>query len=578
MRKSSRKYRKLLERAPWIKYYGDIPPILDYPNFSIVEMLEKTAKKFPNLIAYEYFGRECKFSRFIEKIEETACALKEQGIKENDVITICAPNTPQAIIMFYAVNMVGAIASMVHPLSGEKEIEYYLNESHTKLVLVIDIAYEKVLNVLKNTHVEKIILMSASNEMGPIKTFLYWFFKGRKTKIEKSEDTYTWKEFIDIGYCYKKKYRAKRKGSDPAVILYSGGTTGSPKGIVLSNKNFNAEAVQSALMCDPNGPGDSILSIMPIFHSFGLGVCTHTTLCIGMKSILIPAFSAKDFGNLIKKHKPNFIVGVPTLFEALLKTKGLKERDLECASCVISGGDILNPDLKKKIDDFLSKHGSHAKIKVGYGLTEGCGASCLTPTGYYKPESIGIPFPDTIYKIVKMGTNEEVLTNEVGEICISGPTVMMGYLNEPKETMKVLRVHDDRKLWLHTGDVGCIDSEGFVFYKQRLKRIIISSGYNIYPSYVEEVINSHPAVLASTVIGIKHPYKKQVAKALIILKEGIIPTLEIKKSILKHCEKNLAKYSVPYEIEYRKTFPKTLVGKVAYGEIQKEENKNHEFN
>ena len=267
-----------------------------------------------------------------------------------------------------------------------------------------------------------------------------------------------------------------------------------------------------------------------------------------------------------------FIVGVPTLFEALLKQK-LKDNDLECVESVVSGGDILTPELKRKVDDYLRDHGSYAVVRPGYGLTEATAATCLTNEFGYIENGIGIPFPDTYFKIVKKDTGKEAKFNEDGEICISGPTVMMGYLNNPKETNQTLRYHDDGRIWLHTGDVGCMTENGNIIFKQRMKRIIISSGYNIYPSYIENIIVSHKDVQSCTVIGVPHPYKGQVAKAYIVLKDGVEESKEIKQEIIDLCKKNISKYSLPKEYIYRKSLPTTLVGKVAFTKLE-EESKN----
>lgn len=549
---------------------------LEYPKGSIVDLIEKTANKYPGFIAYEYYGTRCTYKKFMDKVNDTARALKCLGVKEGDRVTICMPNTPQAIIMFYAVNMVGAIANMVHPLSSEKEIELYLNISKSKYILTIDISYERVMKAIKNIKVKKVIVASPAIDMNRLMRFLYWFKKGKTIKIDKDNDlVMTWQQFIEDGYFFRESYRVKRNAKDPAAILYSGGTTGKPKGILLSNLNINALALQAHERCDPSNPGDSILAIMPIFHCFGLSVCIHTPLYIGMKCILIPNFNAKKFASLIKKHRPNFLVGVPTLFEALLKAK-LRKTDLSCLKVVVSGGDSLTPTLKAKTDQYLKEHGSKARVREGYGLTESSGASCLMPRNVYKESSIGLPFPDTTYKIVRIGTTEEMPLMEEGEICINGPTVMMGYVDDQKETIQTLKTHADGKVWLHTGDIGYMDEEGFVYFRQRLKRVIISSGYNIYPTYIENVINSHEAVLTSTVIGVDHPYKVQVAKAFIVLKDGVKPTKEVEKSIKEHCEKNIAKYAMPYKFEFRTSLPKTLVGKVAYRELEKEEKEKQE--
>jgi long-chain acyl-CoA synthetase len=307
---------------------------------------------------------------------------------------------------------------------------------------------------------------------------------------------------------------------------------------------------------------------MPIFHGFGLGVCIHTPLYIGMKCILIPQFKAKEFAKLIKKYRPAFLAGVPTMYEALINSRPMKKKYLSSVTTVISGGDILTPVLKKSLNEYLANHGSDAQVRVGYGLTECTAASCLTPRFYYKEGSIGLPFPDTEYKIVKIGTTSEVKVNHDGEICINGPTVMKGYLDEKEETANTLKKHADGKIWLHTGDVGYINHRGIVFFKSRIKRIIVSSGYNIYPQYIEKVLNMHPAVETSIVVGLEHPYKVQVPKAYIVLKTGFTLDEKLKKEIKAYCERFIAKYSLPYEYEYRDTLPKTLVGKVAFNKLE----------
>ena len=559
------------------KSQDDIPTHLEYPKISIYELIERTATKYPDNLAYEYFGNVATYKEFIKKIKTVSSALKKIGVAKNDRVTICMPNTPSAIITFYAVNMIGATANMIHPLSSENEILMYLKMAKSKYLLTIDLAYDKVCNIMDKIDLKKVIVSAPNDEMTKTKSALYWFFTGRKHKIKKNKNTILFKEFYHLGNPNEKDLLNPNAYNEEAVILYSGGTTGDPKGIVLSNLNFNALAIECEVMCATAKEGDSVLSIMPIFHGFGLGICIHTILYIGMKGILIPNFNAKKFGSIIKKYKPNFIVGVPTLFEALLKNNRLKKKDLSSIRCVISGGDTLSKPLKDKVDTFLKEHGSNATVREGYGLTECVGASCLTPHNKYKEESIGIPLPDVTYKIVKIGTHDELPRNMDGEICINGPTVMMGYLDSPKETAKVLRKHEDGKVWLHTGDIGCMDEEGFVYFKQRLKRMIVSSGYNIYPSYIEKIIESHPSVQTSTVIGIDHPYKVQVAKAYIVLKEGIKPSHSIKKSIKEHCEKNLAKYTLPYEYEFRTELPKTKVGKISYLELEKEIKKKEEI-
>lgn len=558
-------------KTPWVKYYEDIPQHFDYPDCSLVDKLEEAVIKYPNNIAYNYFEKKTTFKQFFEDIKICAKALKALGVEKGDRVTICMPNTPEAITFFYAVNMIGAIANMVHPLSAESEIKYYLNVSESKIALVISVSYDKFKNIIEETGLQKIIVASPNLSMPKVLSMGYYLKQGRKTKIEQSSKTISYKDFISLGKKYKKSPRIRTKGKTPAAILYSGGTTGKPKGIVLSNLNFNAIAIQGVAMCNCLNPGDRVLSIMPIFHGFGLGICIHTTLSIGATAVILPQFDVKTFDKLLTKYKPNVIAGVPTLYEALLRNKKMNSVDLSYLKCAISGGDSLSINLKKKVDEFLKQHNANCQVREGYGLTECVTGTCLTPKDMYKEGSIGIPYPDTYYKIIKPNTHDELPYGETGEICLSGPTLMLGYLNEPKETMQTLQLHEDGLVWLHTGDLGYMDEEGFVYFKQRLKRMIISSGYNIYPQTLENIIDAHPDVLYSTVIGVKDDYKGQRVKAYIVLKEGIKPTDEVQESIKEYCSKNIAKYAMPKEFEYRDSLPKTLVGKVAFRELMEEE-------
>ena len=570
---------KLSDDKPWLAFYKEgVTDNLKYSDSSMVGYLLEAVARFPESIAYEYYGGSVTYRDFYEQIKRAAKSLKSQGIKKGDKVTICMPNTPAAIIMFYAINMVGAIAAMIHPLSAQNEIENYLIESDSNLLFVLDLVYDKVRNIIDNTNVSKVVIGSVGDNLKPIKKILYKYkSRGQVPKIELTDDIMTWHEFLNYGYDYDGDVVELSKPNDPAVILYSGGTSGDPKGILLSNLNFNALALQCRLMVEQTGEGVSLLAVLPIFHGFGLGVCIHTPLCCGMKIILVPDFGPKVLIKTLMKYKPNIICMVPTLFEQLASSN-LGKKDLDFLTCAVSGGDYMSSDLKNKIDTFLKEHGSTAEVRIGYGLTESSAATCLTPTGEYRDGTIGIPFPDTYYKIIKPGTHDKVRAGVDGEICISGPTVMLGYLNNVKETIKTLQKHEDNKVWLHTGDMASMDKDGYVYYKQRIKRMIVSSGYNVYPSYIEQVINQHPDVFTSVVIGIPHPHKVQVAKAYIVLKDGIKYSRDIEKSIKEHCERNLAKYALPYQYEFRDDLPKTLVGKVAYRELEKEkvEDKTNE--
>lgn len=558
-------------KTPWYGFYDGVKEHLKYPDFSLYNMLENSMVNRENYISYNYYGTKKTYKQFIEQIDKCAKAFKSLGIKPKDRVSICMPNTPEAIIAFYALNKIGAVANMIHPLSAENEIKYFLNISKSKYVIVIDIAFNKINHIARYTNLKKCIVVSAKNSMPIYLKIGYQLTKGRKVKLEKSNLILKWNDFIKFGNDYDKKIKSDFKGNAVAAILYSGGTTGYPKGIELTNLNFNALAMQSFEACQCLREKDKVLAIMPVFHGFGLGICIHTVQYFGGTSILLPQFSAKTFDKLLKKYKPNIIAGVPTLYEALLKNNNLDGYDLSFLKCVISGGDSLSISLKKKVDTFLKEHGANIQIREGYGLTECVTGSCLTPMNYYREGSIGIPYPDTYYKIVKPNTDEELPFGEDGEILISGPSVMKGYLDDEKETKLILRKHKDGLTWMYTGDLGYMDKDGFIYFKQRLKRMIISSGYCLYPQYIENIIDSHPKVLMSCVIGIDHPYKIQVAKAFIVLRNGYTESEELLKEIKEHCEKNLARYSWPSEYEFRTELPKTLVGKIAYSKLEEEE-------
>ena len=569
MKKSKKEYQD----KPWLKYYEEenIPSHIDFPDCSMVDMIMQSAEKWPDNTAYSYYGHKVTYKNFVKKIEKTARALKNYGVKEGDRVTICMPNTPEGITMVYAVNMVGAICNMVHPLSSEKELEYYIKVAESKYVLVIDAVFDKIYKLRDVAQLERIIVVRPSDGLGFLKKKLYNTLHVKKVRLPANDSRVVlWEDFIANSYFYQGNYHEERSGEDPAIIMYSGGTTGAPKPVLLSNLNVNAESICDGTVIRQVVPGATVLSILPLFHCFGLGVCIHTPLCKGMGCILIPAFSHKQFAEIIRKNEPNFIVGVPTLFEALINAR-LKPSDLSSVTAVICGGDALTQTLRDKVNDFLEAHGSSAKIRVGYGLTEGSGAVCLSPEHSFADSIIGAPMPDTDFKIIKNDTFKQQPVGEDGEICISGPLVMMGYLGDEVETSKAIQLHDDGKLWLHTGDIGYLGDDGLIYFAQRLKRIIISSGYNIYPTHLESIINSHEAVLTSTVIGIDHHYKGQVPKAFIVLKPGYKPGKRLEREIRELLERNVPIYALPAAYEFRDKLPTTKIGKVAFRELEKEE-------
>ena len=560
-------------KAPWKEHLGDVPFTLDYFQGSMFEAVANIAEKYPDNVAFDFYGKATTYKELIREIETCAKALKTIGVREGDRVTIALPNCPQAIQMFYAVNLVGGICNMIHPLSAEKEIEFYLNESHSVTAITLDQFYGKFENIRKNTGVTNIVIASVKDELSkPLKAGTMIMDSINKVqKIPDDAPVIRWKDFLKLSrHCFY-NYKVERKGSDPAVILYSGGTTGTTKGILLSNLNFNALGQQVIAANPMFRVGDKMLAAMPLFHGFGLGVCVHTMLSQGGRCILIPRFTAEDYAKKVVKCKCNFIAGVPTLYEALLRLPYMKNADLSSLKGVFSGGDSLSVELKKKFDKFLYDHNSKVQIREGFGTTECVTASCLTPPHMAKEGSIGLPFPDTYYKIVEPGTDKELPYGEEGEILIAGPTVMMEYINHPQETAQTLRRHADGLTWIYTGDLGVMDSEGFIYFRGRAKRMIITSGYNVYPGQIENILDANELIHMSCVIGVPDSYKMQKVKAFVMLKPGVPENDDTKELILAYCRKHIAKYAMPYDIEFRKELPKTLVGKVAYRVLEEEE-------
>ena len=563
-------YRKISVKIinKWHYHHKKLPKNVKYFEGSLYDAVYESTLKYPYNTAIEYENNQITYKQLIKKINKVAKALKTLGVNKGDKVTICMPNTPEEVTMFYAINEIGAVANMIHPLSSEKDIEYYLNKSNSKVMLCIDIAYKKVNNIIDNTSLEKVIVTSATKSMERITAFLYWLLKGRKINIKENEKIILWDHFIAKANLYNEDPYEQVASNDPAVILYSGGTTGKPKGVVISNYSFNAQALQSKYT-EPEAlePENAFLTFLPNFHAFGIGICTHTPLYNGMRAILIPQFNAKKFKKYLRKYKFNVLCGVPTLYDAVSKMK-FRKNELSTLKLVVCGGDAMSIDLKKRVNAFLKEYGCKTELKIGYGLTESSGVVSLSPDGILdESDVIGYPFPNTEFKIIDINTKKETPLEEDGELIISGPNIMLEYLDEPEETKNTL-FQMDGKTWLHTGDIACVDKRGLFHYKSRLKRMIITSGYNVYPSHVEEILTNHEAILKCAVIGIKNESKGETVKAFIVLREGY-NNLLTKSSIQKYMKENLAKFEIPREIRYIDDLPTTLVGKIAYKELEK---------
>jgi len=559
----------MYENKPWLKFYGQVPHTLDYPRISMYEAVKRSAEQRPNELAYDFLGYTSTYRRFLEEIDHCADALAAIGLKKGDKITISMPTSPQGVICFYAANKLGAISSMIHPLSTAKEIEFYLNTAKSRYALTLDAFYGKFKEVKDKTPLETLILARIPDYLSPLKRIGFNLTVGRKIpKVPKDPMVKWWSDLMRSSYPQAPK--AQVNTDDLAVILYSGGTTGVPKGIMLSNMNFISEGMQVSEW-GKLSDADSILAILPIFHGFGLGVCVNACFMGGGKTILVPQFTPETVAQIISAQKPSFVVGVPTLFDALSRHPKFRKADLSCLRGTFSGADTLPRTVKERFEEVVKKQGGNVQLLEGYGLTEAVTAIMSMPINEYREGSIGIPFPDMLAKIVKLDTTTEAPCGQEGEICVSGPAVMMGYLDQPEETADTLRKHPDGKIWLHTGDIGTMDKDGFFYFKLRQKRMIKSSGMNVYPAQVEDILYRHPEVQEACIIGVPDEAQVQVVKGIVVLNDPSKASPEMEKILIDYCRDQLIKWSCPREIEFRDSLPKTLIGKIAFNVLEQEE-------
>lgn len=541
-----------------------------YPDVSMHRLLQEAANRHPRACACSFEGSKISYQTLLEQIDRAARGLAALGIGKGDRVSICMPNMPQAIVCFYAANRIGAVANMIHPLSSPEELRLFLDISQSKLVLTLTGLYDRVLEATQRlTFPCTVLTAHIKYDLPAAKRLLYPLSKqARQVSHLPAYGHIPWEAVLQLGKGKPLPIDIGR-GQDLAAILYSGGTTGNPKGVMLTNLNFNALAAQTVKACGfSDFAGKRMLSLMPLFHGFGLGLGIHTPLSVGAQCILMPRFNAKALTGILKKQTPHVIPGVPQFFEALTDLPGLKKADLSCVLGVFCGGDTLTPDLKNRVDRFLQDHGSTARLRQGYGLTECVSATCLEPPAASRTGSVGRPFDSTLYRIFCPQSHKEAAPGQLGEICISGQTVMQGYLNCPEETAQVLQTHPDGRLWLHTGDLGHMDEDGFVYFHQRLKRMLVCNGYNIYPCQLEQALQLHPKVDKACVVGIADPKRGQVPQAYVILKPGFTPDEAIRKELFNHCAQHIAAYALPREIVFTDALPKTALGKTDYRKLE----------
>ncbi len=542
---------------------------IDIPNLSLYDVLRRTAEDYPYNVAYEYLGHKETYRSFLNEVDDLSMRFRKMGVLRGDKVIICLPNCPQAMVSFYALSRLGAISVMVHPLSSSSEIEFYIRDSGSKMAITLGKFADNFPKIGSVEGFQTLIVTSPVDMMpkvsGTIAQLLYK--DARMPKGRLGFGMVRWKKMMKDNVDYVSKTIPHISADEPASILYTGGTTGRNKGAVHTSRSFNVTSMGMIELSGIYGTGTSMLAEMPMFHGFGLCTCVHLPVCIGLTVVLIPTFTLDSLCKTIVKRRINFMAGVPTLYEKLIDNKYLANADLSFLKGIFCGGDSMSIEGKERVDRFLADHGCQVKIRIGYGCTECLTATAITPRDEERPGSVGIPIPGHKYMIAKIGTTQEAKDGEDGEICISGPALMEGYYNNLEETENVLKMHDDGKIWLHTGDVGTID-HGFIYFRNRVKRIIITSGYNVFPSQIEEILSRHPLVDSSCVIGVPDILRGSKVKAVIVLKKGVEKSQETLNSIHSFVKDNISAYAKPREYDFVDSLPKTKLGKVDYRKLE----------
>lgn len=564
----------------WLKYYDDDSIVADVPKCTIYEYIKNTSKWVNNnqqdlnkKVAFNYFGRKISYNELYENVENISNQLLDYGIKEGDIVSIAMPSFPETIYLFYALSNIGAVANMIDPRTSDEGIENYVKEVGSKLLFIVDVAKDKVKNIKETTDVEDVVTISASDSLPQPLKALYNLKNNQKLDSEKF---ISWKTFTNK-YSTKDQKKPDYKEGRTVAIVHTGGTTGNPKGVKLTNENLNAASIQCVNAGYDFQAWHNWLNIMPPFIAYGIGNGLHLPLACGMEVILIPAFNPAEFDKLLIKYKPNHMVGVPSHYGDLMKSKKLDKQDLSFVIAPVVGGDKMDEELEQQVNEYLEKHNCDYKIVKGYGLTEvNAAVAACTSNENNKIGSVGIPFPNTNIAIFEPDTEEELSYGKTGEVCISGPNTMLGYYDNEEATKQMIKVHSDGTKWVHSGDLGYMDKDGNLFIIDRIKRMIVRpDGFKIFPSLIEDVINAIPNVKISKVVGVRDIdfVQGKVPKAHIVLENNDVD-LELEKAkIMKVCMSKLPEYCSLAEIEFHDQLPLTPIGKIDYKKLEDEDSK-----
>ena len=557
------------QAKPWLKYYDQKFIDQTLPALSAFEYVCQRSKNHLNDTALEYYGRKFTYADLIVNVKKTAAALRGAGVKKGDIITVVSIMTPEIIALFYAADMMGATLNLVDPRYSVEGIREYIEEVDSHLLVCLNVVYERCRQAAKRTNVEKVIVLSPADSLPPVMAVGYKLTTPDKNKY--ASNVIRWKQFIKGGE--GQSTAAEPYDPDHAcVVVHTGGTTGSPKGVMLTDDCFNGIALQFQAYPKLFHRGQKLMNVMPPFIAYGFACGIHLPLVLGFTVIIIPNLDPAKLGSLVLKHKPEHMFGVPTHYQQLASDPKLRDKDLSFIINYAAGGDSLSRGAEQTVNDFLAAHGARYPIAKGYGMTEVSSAATVAAGLDNKPGSVGIPMVNTIIAAFEPGTDQELPIGQRGELCISGPCLMKGYYNKPEETAILLRRHPDGRVWAHTGDMGYLDEDGFVFLDSRIKRMIIRhDGFKVFPSMIENVVSRHPAVHQCSVVGCtdKDHVQGRLPFVYIVLKAD---TTAKKKQVIRElermCAEELPEYVQPVAYKFISSMPMTPVGKVDYRQLE----------
>lgn len=557
------------QAKPWLKYYDQKFIDQTLPALSAFEYVCQRSKNHLNDTALEYYGRKFTYADLIVNVKKTAAALRGAGVKKGDIITVVSIMTPEIIALFYAADMMGATLNLVDPRYSVEGIREYIEEVDSHLLVCLNVVYERCRQAAKRTNVEKVIVLSPADSLPPVMAVGYKLTTPDKNKY--ASNVIRWKQFIKGGE--GQSTAAEPYDPDHAcVVVHTGGTTGSPKGVMLTDDCFNGIALQFQAYPKLFHRGQKLMNVMPPFIAYGFACGIHLPLVLGFTVVIIPNLDPAKLGSLVLKHKPEHMFGVPTHYQQLAADPKLRDKDLSFIINYAAGGDSLSRGAEQTVNDFLAAHGARYPIAKGYGMTEVSSAATVAAGLDNKPGSVGIPMVNTIIAAFEPGTDQELPIGQRGELCISGPCLMKGYYNKPEETAILLRRHPDGRVWAHTGDMGYLDEDGFVFLDSRIKRMIIRhDGFKVFPSMIENVVSRHPAVHQCSVVGCadKDHTQGRLPFVYIVLKAD---TTAKKKQVIRElermCAEELPEYVQPVAYKFISSMPMTPVGKVDYRQLE----------